>query len=108
MAGEKRKHSFLPSFLEIHGRPDAVYRVFSLKVKAFIDVINSGTIFGLIISYIYSIEFQKRGLLHMPLLITCEPNLISSPADIDRFVSAELPSEDDGLLYDIITRFNLH
>jgi hypothetical protein len=42
-------------------RPDVVARVFNLKLQEILHDILSNHIFGVVISYVYSIEFQKRG-----------------------------------------------
>lgn len=47
---------------EPHDRPDMVTRVFHLKLKDFMKDITDG-IFGKVKGFVYTIEFQKRGLL---------------------------------------------
>ncbi|TFK83719.1 hypothetical protein K466DRAFT_455289, partial [Polyporus arcularius HHB13444] len=49
-------------------RPDIVARVFQLKKKALLKMIKDG-FFGGLAADVYTIEFQKRGLPHMHLLI---------------------------------------
>ncbi|RDX46067.1 hypothetical protein OH76DRAFT_1330930, partial [Lentinus brumalis] len=49
-------------------RPDIVARVFHLKKQALLKVIKDG-FFGELAADVYTIEFQKRGLPHMHLLI---------------------------------------
>ncbi|KZP24540.1 hypothetical protein FIBSPDRAFT_929756 [Athelia psychrophila] len=53
-------------------RPDLVARVFALKKKAIIDYITKGAAFGGVVAHVYTIEFQKRGLPHMHLLVFLE------------------------------------
>ena len=53
-------------------RPDIVARVFEQKKKALIQEIKSG-LFGKVTAMIHTIEFQKRGLPHMHLLIFLDP-----------------------------------
>ena len=49
-------------------------------------------VFGKVISYVYTIEFQKRGLPHAHLLITLHPdNKIITPDDVDKHICAEIP-----------------
>lgn len=50
-------------------RPDIVAQVFRLKIKVILDEINDKGIFGKAAAHIYTIEFQKRGLPHMHLLV---------------------------------------
>ena len=49
-------------------RPDIVSRVFEQKKKALLKLIDNG-FFGTTIAHIHTIEFQKRGLPHIHLLI---------------------------------------
>lgn len=50
-------------------RPDLVARVFELKKADIIDEIYKYGIFGECAAYVYTIEFQKRGLPHMHMFI---------------------------------------
>jgi len=49
-------------------RPDIVSRVFEQKKKALLKLIDNG-FFGTTIAHIHTIEFQKRGLPYIHLLI---------------------------------------
>jgi len=49
-------------------RPDIVSRVFEQKKKVFLKLIDN-SFFGITIAHIHTIEFQKRGLPHIHLLI---------------------------------------
>ncbi|XP_065217552.1 uncharacterized protein LOC135843544 [Planococcus citri] len=71
-------------------RPDLVCRVFSLKHKELIHDIVENKIFGEVSGYVYTIEFQKRGLPHAHMLFILKDKILSSEM-IDRFVSAEIP-----------------
>ena len=46
-------------------RPDLLVRVFDMKRKALLEDITKRHVFGRVRSYVYVIEFQKRGLPHM-------------------------------------------
>ena len=50
-------------------RPDLCARVFSIKKDYLIDLIHRQKIFGEVVAYVYVIEFQKRGLPHIHMLI---------------------------------------
>ena len=50
-------------------RPDIVAKVFNQKVKILLEDVNKKGIFGKCITYTYVIEFQKRGLPHMHMLL---------------------------------------
>ena len=52
--------------------PDIVSQVFEQKKKALIKLIDKG-FFGAIVAHIHTIEFEKRGLPHIHLLIFLHP-----------------------------------
>ena len=50
-------------------RPDIVARVFKLKLEEFLDDIAKGEIFGELAARMHVVEFQKRGLPHVHILL---------------------------------------
>ena len=50
-------------------RPDIVGRVFNIKKDHLIDLIEKQNFFGEVAAYVYVVEFQKRGLPHIHMLI---------------------------------------
>jgi hypothetical protein len=92
-----------------YDRPDIVARVFEQKKNAVIKEIKNG-IFGKVVAHIHTIEFQKRGLPHMHLLIFLDPaDKIHDAQDIDSIVSAQLPDPiTQPLLYETISTSMLH
>ena len=55
-----------------NNRPDIVARVFNIKVKDLLKDVVEGEIFGKVLYYFYVVEFQKRGLPHIHLLVSLE------------------------------------
>ena len=53
---------------EAHDRPDIIVRVFRQKLKALMSLIQRGG-FGKIQAYLYTIDYQKRGLPHAYILL---------------------------------------
>ena len=53
----------------------------------------SGKIFGNILAYVYTFEFQKRGHAHM-LFVLDYKNKLTTLEMIDKYISAEIPSID--------------
>lgn len=89
-------------------RPDLVARVFNLKLKAMLEDILKGKVFGEVVAYVYSIEFQKRGLPHAHILIILK-NKIDTPNKIDQYVSAEIPEEaKENGLYNKVMKHMIH
>ncbi|XP_028097227.1 uncharacterized protein LOC114297068 [Camellia sinensis] len=79
---------------EAQNRPDLTSRVFRAKMEQLKDDIIKHQIFGKVIAYVYVIEFQKRGLPHMHLLLILAPGQKPlSPDTYDSIVSAELPDK---------------
>lgn len=91
-------------------RPDLVARVFQMKKEAILEEIYKNGIFGAAVAYIYTIEFQKRGLPHMHLLIVLkEPYKLLSPAAIDSAIWARWPDPNtQPLLFETVKRCMVH
>ncbi|KAF1766983.1 hypothetical protein GCK72_006941 [Caenorhabditis remanei] len=91
-------------------RPDLVARVFQLKITEIREDLFKRHVLGKVLAYIYVIEFQKRGLPHMHMLIIMKPG--SKPrtaADVDRIISAEIPDKDDNpVLHELVTTLMMH
>ena len=74
-------------------RPDLVSRVFDLKVKELLKDIKVRKIFGSYRGLVRTVEYQKRGLPHLHLLLFLDPSLcINTKEQIDQVISAEIPS----------------
>ncbi|KAJ8930186.1 hypothetical protein NQ314_017050 [Rhamnusium bicolor] len=76
----------------------------------FMDDLLHKQIYGIVKNYhYYVIEFQKRGLPHAHIVVTFhEGDTISTPADVDAIVSAEIPDpEMQPRLYDLVSRYQI-
>ena len=72
--------------------PDIVVSVFKDKLRHLLSDIISNQIFGRVLAYFTSDEFQKGSLPHCHILIILHPgDRPSSGEDVDRIISAELP-----------------
>ena len=60
--------------------------------------------FGYVQAWLYSIEFQKRGLLHAHILVWLSPESKISPQNIDLLISAEIRSPNtEPVLHELVT-----
>ena len=76
-------------------RPDLIVKVFRMYMKNLIYEVTKKEIFGKLKAWIYVVEFQKRGLPHIHLLMTMKKDdKIRSPKDVDRFINATLKTDD--------------
>ncbi|CAG7724839.1 unnamed protein product, partial [Allacma fusca] len=91
---------------KVSDRPDLVTRVFNMKVKELLKEIKKDNIFGVVIAYVYTIEYQKRSLPHMHMLIILHVDYKPrTPEIINKYVSAEIPDkETNHRLYDIVVK----
>ena len=88
-------------------RHDIIARVFRLKLVKMIALLTKQEVFGPVRCYMYSIEWQKRGLPHAHILLWLKVKV--SPSQIDALISAEIPNpEEDRQLYDIVTAHMVH
>ncbi|XP_071694291.1 uncharacterized protein [Rutidosis leptorrhynchoides] len=91
-------------------RPKIVARVFKQKLDAMMADIMKAHIFGTCEAGIYIIEFQKRGLPHVHMLIWLTSDFkCKTPEDIDDIIFAEIPSKtQDPDAYKAVTEYMLH
>ena len=76
-----------------HNRPDLIARVFRQKLRALLRDLTVNHHLGRVIAYTYVIEFQKRGLPHAHILLIFDSaSKPRSAKDVDRLVTAELPT----------------
>ncbi|XP_071739897.1 uncharacterized protein [Rutidosis leptorrhynchoides] len=111
-----------PKWLEIEGmlsyiegqrapdRPEIVARLFKQKLDAMMADIMKAHVFGTCEAGIYIIEFQKRGLPHVYMLIWLTLNFkCTTPEEIDDIISAEIPCETQvPTAYKAVTKYMLH
>ncbi|XP_022163988.1 uncharacterized protein LOC111029333 [Myzus persicae] len=65
----------IPCWLKATDRPDLVARVFHAKLKELMRDITVNKVFGNVDAYVYTIEFQKRGLPHAHILIILDEDM---------------------------------
>nr|GEW50236.1 DNA helicase [Tanacetum cinerariifolium] len=91
-------------------RADIVDRMFEQKVRDYIKFVRNTKPFSDITAVLYTIEFQKRGLPHChSLLWISVSSKVKEDADVDKYISAELPDlveDPDG--YRIISELMMH
>lgn len=88
-------------------RHDITARVFKQKLRALIDFIVKHQVFGETRCWMYSVEWQKRGLPHAHILIWLRDKI--RPNDIDQIISAEIPDRQTDIeLYEIVTKNMIH
>lgn len=88
-------------------RHDITARVFRQKLKAIIDLIVKLRLFGKVRCYMYTIEWQKRGLPHAHILIWLAEKI--KPNEIDNVISAEIPDVTiDPELFEVVTKNMVH
>jgi len=75
-------------------RPDIIVDVFNMKLKEIMKDIVHNTVFGKVTANMDVIEFQKRGLPHAHILLILDTaNKPRTPDQIEKIVSAEIPSQ---------------
>lgn len=91
-------------------RPDLTSRVFRGKLIDLKDQVVNKEIFGKVDAFVYVIEFQKRGLPHMHMLVILKrDNKIANPDQYDNYVSAEIPNnQSNPALYNAVVKHMLH
>lgn len=88
-------------------RPNIVSRVFKLKLQYFMDNLIKKKHFGPVSTVTYTIEFQKRGLPHVHILLWLESTAkCKNEQDVNRIISAEIPNKElDPIGYEVVSNF---
>ncbi|XP_072080874.1 uncharacterized protein [Arachis hypogaea] len=96
--------------LNAEDRPDIVCRAFKVKLDQLIKEIKTKKIFGRVIAVMYTIEFQKRGLLHAHILVFLHRyDKYPTGEDIGRIISTEISDKDkDPEYYDAVEKHMIH
>ena len=90
-----------------YDRHDLTARVFRQKLIKLMDAITKGHVFGPTRCWMYSIEWQKRGLPHAHILVWLKDKI--RPDQIDNIISAELPDpQQDCCLLKVIVKNMIH
>ncbi|KAL0453879.1 UNVERIFIED_CONTAM: hypothetical protein Slati_1366000 [Sesamum latifolium] len=94
---------------KVEDRPD-VARVFKIKLDELMKDLRQGQHFGRVLTVLYTIEFQKRGLPHAHIILFLHPDdKPRNAANIDKIISAELPDkEKDPVGYEAVVQFMIH
>ena len=72
-----------------------IVRVFWRKVLYLIELLTKIEVFGKHAGFVGTIEFQKRGLPHLHLLLIMRPqDKPQCATDVDKYVSAMIPDKD--------------
>uniref|UniRef100_A0A0R0KEV8 ATP-dependent DNA helicase n=1 Tax=Glycine max TaxID=3847 RepID=A0A0R0KEV8_SOYBN len=70
-----------PLNLKPTDRPDIVSQIFRLKYEQMLSDLTKGQLLGKVVAYMHTIEFQKRGLPHVHLLLV-QNHMIHGPCEI--------------------------
>ncbi|XP_076032940.1 uncharacterized protein LOC143020408 [Oratosquilla oratoria] len=93
--------------INVCNRPDIVSRVFKLKVDQLMRELLTDKIFGEVSAHLYSIEWQKRGLPHVHILLWMKRKVTENT--VSSLISAEIPDKKKHPeLYDIVTTNMIH
>ncbi|KAI5438706.1 hypothetical protein KIW84_024434 [Lathyrus oleraceus] len=98
-----------PLHLKAQDKLDVISRIFKIKFDQLLSDLSKGVL-GKVLAYIYTIEFEKRGLPHAHILIFLHPsNKYPRPEDIDKIISAEVPDPlKDPKLYNLVKTHMVH
>ncbi|XP_063949879.1 uncharacterized protein LOC135152724 [Daucus carota subsp. sativus] len=95
---------------ETENSPDIISRVFRLKLDQLTTDIKKNGHFGVCVGVMYVVEFQKRGLPHVHMLIwldSASKKYLKN--NVDKFVSAEIPDPvKDPVGYAAVKAFMIH
>ncbi|GJR08538.1 DNA helicase [Tanacetum coccineum] len=91
-------------------RADIVCRVFQQKINSFLRFLKDERPFGYVVAFLYTVEFQKRGLPHCHTLLWVDSSSqIKDATQIDNYISAELPDPtEDPIAYKVVTELMMH
>ncbi|XP_058189501.1 uncharacterized protein LOC131307104 [Rhododendron vialii] len=95
---------------EVQNRPDLVSRIFRSKFEYLRKEVIKNELFGPVAAYTFAVEFQKRGLPHVHMLIILKKAYkFNTVEKINAFISAEIPDKRQyPHLYAMVIKHMLH
>ncbi|XP_043937508.1 uncharacterized protein LOC122810098 [Protopterus annectens] len=88
-------------------RNDITARVFRQKLKSLMDFMVKHEVFGSVRCWMYSVEWQKRGLPHAHIIIWLYNKITSN--EIDDVICSEIPDADvDKDLHEVVMKNMIH
>ncbi|XP_024172022.1 uncharacterized protein LOC112178034 [Rosa chinensis] len=106
---EEIKSELLPGQTS-QDRPDLEVRVFHSKLEQLKEDIITKGVLGRVIAHAFVVEFHKRGLPHVHMLVMLDENdKLNNPEDYDSIVRAEISDKDEEpQLYDLVLKHMIH
>ncbi len=91
-------------------RPDLCNRVFHEKVSIALRMIKNGTLFGVMMTILHVVEFQKRGLPHVHVAVRVAGGGPVQVEEIEKFIRATIPDEEEagGRLRKLVLEHMVH
>jgi Helitron helicase-like domain at N-terminus len=91
-------------------RPDLIARVFNMYKSSLLHDLTKLKVFGDVQGHVYTIEFQKRGLPHMHLLLGLFPQFHPiTPEDVHTIIRATWPHpQNEPRLFQIVKHSMVH
>ena len=91
-------------------RPDLIVRACNMYKTSLVNELTKNHIFGDAFGYVYTIEFQKRGLPHMHLLLSLStPFRPTTANEVDTIIKATWPNPDEEpRLFNIVKHSMIH
>ena len=90
--------------------PDLTVHVFNIYKTSLIEHLTKKNAFGLALGHVYTIEFQKRGLSHMHLLLSLSPRFCPTTLEeVDTIIRATWPDPiHEPHLFNIVKHCMVH
>ncbi|KAL0345938.1 UNVERIFIED_CONTAM: hypothetical protein Sradi_4425100 [Sesamum radiatum] len=106
---EEIKRELLPG-QTTQDRPDLLTRIFRAKCEELKEDIFHRGILGKVVAHVHVIEFQKRGLPHVHMLVIFdEDDKLNNPDDYYCIVRAEIPKQnEEPELYAAVIKHMIH
>ncbi|KAG5512701.1 hypothetical protein RHGRI_038884 [Rhododendron griersonianum] len=95
---------------EAQNRPDLISRIFKSKFEYLRKIVVKDELFGPVAAYTFAVEFQKRGLPHVHMLLILQTGYrFNTVEKFDAFISAEIPDKNKyPHLYAMVIKHMLH
>ena len=92
-------------------RPELCARVFRLKMKDLMSLVIDEEVFPTVVYHVRAIEFLKRGLPNAHVVCFLDEvckNDLRTPENVDRIISAEIPSAQDPEFQEVVLEHMIH